>query len=383
MVVSASWVVWRLWRWRFSRVASLMLMVLFATIHSALPQLTQVVPWNTIPTQLSLLAGVWVFWDRTNNRGVSWLASLAAITYLIRPVDAACFAPMLVWAVLRLPTWRERITHGLLGMGIAAMGVATVGLVNLAVFGSWNSPYVQVSLAAVGFNSYPATFQWFWLLVDGSVFFGEEGAALVFRYPWLLLVPSGAIWWIRRDGVKVAIILATVLLSWGLYFRYNDFVPSGIFRFSLIHYLTWSFPLLFGLAVAGGWFGWRDRICRMGLVLAVLLAVIMTGLDLSERVLPVEVGPGWAKLPESRPLWVQFPKEPLEKSGAIRLDGRALQESRDYHIPYVPSDLRLLLGCRAQGTKLELTTGTTTAPQVGDYDWSWRWEPTRWWPPRD
>lgn len=67
MVVSASWVVWRLWRWWFSRVASLVLTVLFVTIHSALLQLTQVVPRNTITTQLSLLAGVWVFWDRTTT----------------------------------------------------------------------------------------------------------------------------------------------------------------------------------------------------------------------------------------------------------------------------------------------------------------------------
>ena len=57
-----------------------------------------------------------------------------------------------------------------------------------------------------------------------------------------------------------------------------------------------------------------------------------------------EVGPGAVRtLPTASSLWVHFPGESLEKVTALRLDGRNMLEGSDYQIPYVPSDLKLLL----------------------------------------
>jgi len=382
-VVATVWVGWRLWRLWLNRVACLVLGVVFVGLHASLLSLTSVVPWNTIPTQFTLLAGIWVLMTMTGGRGVGWLAGLAAVTYVVRPGDAVCFAPMLVWSVMRLETWRERITWGVKGIGLIAAAVVAIGLVNLAIFGSWSSRYEQVSMEAVGFFSYPVAMKWFGLLVDGSAFYGEEGTAMLFRYPWLMLAIPGMVWWVKQGGANAIAALLTLVMSWGIYGSYNDFVPSGLFRYSLIHYLTWCFPLLFGLAVAGLWRGWRERPVQIALVGVGWLALFITGLQLKERVLPAEVLPGVVQsLPSAHPLWVKFPGEPLTRAGALQLDGRGLQESRDYHIPYVPADLRLLLGSPAQGTQLVLS-GSEATPQVGDFVWGWRWEPARWWPPRD
>jgi hypothetical protein len=382
-VVGTAWVCWRIWRLWLNRVTCLAVAVAFVVLHASLLRLTLVVPWNTIPTQLTLLAGVLILLTGSDGRRVVWLAGLAALTYLIRPVDAVCFTPMLVWSVLRLSTWRERLTCGAAGVAVVFAAVLVVGLVNLAVFGNWKSRYEQISLEVVGFGSYPALWQWFWLMVDGGSFFGEADTALLFRYPWVLLFLPGVLWWVRREGISAVIVMLSLLMNWGIYTRYNDFVPSGIFRYSLIHYVTWGFPLMFGLAVVVIGHGWRDRAAQAGLLLTAGLAVLATGLQLEERMLVAPVVPGLVEsLPSQRPLWVRFPGEPRTRAAELKLDGQPMQESRDYHMPYVPSDLQVLLGKLASGKRLELP-GTQTLPQVGELAWCWRFEPQRWWPQRD
>lgn len=216
-----------------------------------------------------------------------------------------------------------------------------------------------------------------------AVFFGEADAALLFRYPWMLLVLPGVFWCVRREGISALIVVISLLMNWGIYTRYNDFVPSGIFRYSLIHYVTWGFPLMFGLAAAAVRHGWRDRAAQGGFLLAVGLAVFVTGWQLEERALAVPVGLGAVEsLPGGRPLWVRFPGEPLARVTELKLDGRTMRESRDFHIPYVPADLRILLGESAHGSRLELP-GSETLPQVGEWVWHWRFDPQRWWPRRD
>ena len=91
---------------------------------------------------------------------------------------------------------------------------------------------------------------------------------------------------------------------------------------------------------------------------------------MEERGLPTLVAPGAvAALPVRRPLWIRFPGAPLEAVTTVRLDGRAMTEAADYQIPYVPSDLKLLLGDHARCALV--APGTFVTPQVGDYRWAW------------
>lgn len=385
LVVVIAWLTWAFWRLWLGRLASLALAAVFVATHASLLSLTLVVPWNTIPTQATLLAAVWLLLSRRDGACVLWLSLLATVTYWIRPGDAACMAPLLVWAVLRLPRWRERVVRGAAGVAIVAVAVVGTGLLNLRIFGEWSSPYETISWETIGFLSFPVPLKAYWMFVDGEAFFGEQGTALLFRYPWLFLVPVSIAWFVRRARGDAVAVLATIAVGWAFYTCYNDFVPSAVFRYSLIHYLTWSFPLLFGMAAAAVVETWRRRRPGLSWGATLLVAVAATGLQVDEAGLPIESGPGWIEpLPEVRPLWVRFPGEPIERIFQLRLDGNPPRESRDFHRPYVETDLRLLLGASARGGRLDADTGDiTTVPVAGTLQWAWRWQPARWTPPRE
>lgn len=372
---AAGWLFARRW---LGATATLVLGAGFVATHAELLRLTMVIPWNTLPTQAALAAGLWLTVARCDVRGVLGLAALAAASWWTRPSDAVCFAPLLVVATWRLPTWRARFGAGAAGAGLIVLAVLAMGAVNLRVFGSWRTPYEEMSVGAIGFHSYPVAQKLFWLFVDARPFFGEPDTALLWRYPWLWAALPGAVWWVRRDGWAAAAGLAAVALNWTLYLSYNDFLPSGLFRFSQVHYLTWAFAPLATVGAAALFARERDRVVRRAWGVTALLFVGALGVQLEERPLPLAASPGRvAGLPQDRVVWVRFPGEPLERVSALRLDGRAIHEVNDYQIPYVPSDLRLLLlNDRLRGDTLEAEPpGVLRAvPAAGDFRWSWRWD---------
>lgn len=372
--------------WRFARrwlapSVALVLGMIYVATHADLLRLTLVIPWNTLPTQAALATGLWLTVARFGGGAVIGLAVLAAVTWWVRPSDAVCFAPLLAVATLRLPDWGARLRWGAVGAGIIAVAVVAMGLVNLRVHGAWRTPYEVMSVADIGFFSYPVAEKLFWLFVDARPFFGEPDTALLWRYPWLWAVLPGAVWWLRRDGWAAAAGLTAIAMNWALYLAYNDFLPSGLFRFSQVHYLTWAFLPLATVAVAPWLTPGRDRWVRGAAGVTLVLLVGALGLQLRERPLPVEAGPGFVSgLPRDRVVWVHFAGEPLEAVQKLRLDGRPIREVHDYQIPYVPSDLRLLLmNDRLQGGRLaaEPPEALRAVPTAGDFVWGWRWDGRR------
>lgn len=377
---------WRLARRWLSRVATLAWAAGFIVLHASLLRLTLVVPWNTLPTTAALIGGMLLVFTRRDGAAVGWLALVAALTYWVRPSDAACLAPLLVFAVLRLPTWSARIGWGAAGVALIAVSAGAMAWLNLRTFGHWRTPYEQGSFENIGFFSYPILHKAYALLVDGETFFGEYGSALLWRYPWLFLAVPGAVFWVKRDGWAAMACLATIALNGFLYFNYNDFVPSAVFRFSLIHYVSWAFVPLALAATAAIVCGRRERAVRWAGAVAVALFALAIGVKLKERPLSAPVGPGEVReLPAVRPLWVKFPGERQESGQVWRIDGRALREAADYQMPYAPvPDARVMLSDRARGRRLAADGALLgTTPQVGVYEWSWwpRWR--RLVPPRD
>lgn len=375
LATAALW--WRLARRWVPATVALTVAAGFIVTHGELLRLTMVVPWNTLPTQLTLLAGLVVMLEARGPRAVSWLSVLAAVTWLIRPIDAVCFAPMLVWAVLRLATWRERVVWGFGGMAVIALAVSCVGLLNLSVYGEWRTPYERMVPVMVGFFSYPMPEKLFWVFIDARPFFGETDTALLWRYPWLFLAVPALVFWVKREGAAGVATLVTLGLSALLYLGYNDFFPSSFYRFSLIHYVSWLFLPLLAAVVGVCWAGWKIKVVWLGWAGAAVLFFVAGGLQLVEQPLRAEVGPGEVRvLPVERPLWVRFPGESLDKVTALRLDGRSMFEAAHYQIPYVPGDLKLLLSGQATGTKISAApeAGITATPEVGTYRWGWRWE---------
>jgi hypothetical protein len=375
LATAALW--WRLSRRWLSATAVLAVAAVFVASHGELLRLTMVVPWNTLPTQVTLLAGLVAMLEVKGPRTVWLLAVLAAATWLVRPVDALCFAPLLVWAVLRLATWRGRILGGLGGVGIIAIAIIGVGCLNLSVWGTWRTPYEQAAHTMVGFFSYPLLHKLYWTFLDARPFFGEIDTALLWRYPWLVAAVPGVAFWVKREGANGLACVATLALSALLYLGYNDFFPSSFYRFSLIHYVSWMFLPLLAATAGACWAGWRMKAVLAAWAVALLLLLLARGLRLEEQPVTADVAPGVVRsLPATRPLWVRFRHEPLEKVTTLRLDGRTMLEAADYQIPYVPSDLKLLLGSRATGQVLAAVpeAGIAVVPEVGFYRWSWRWE---------
>ena len=364
---------WQLARRWLPATVTLGVAVVFIFTHGELIDLTMVVPWNTLATQLFLVAGLWIVLAAPGRGAVWGLAGLAAAAWWVRPVDAVCFAPLLVCATLRLPTWRERAESGFVGLAIIGAAAVAMGLLNHAVFGTWRTPYEQAAFTMVGFFDYPLGQKLFWTFVDARPFFGETDTALLSRYPWLFLAIPALFFWVRREGWAGVAGVATVGLSWLLYLGYNDFFPSSFYRFSLIHYVSWSFLPLLAAAAGACWAACRSRTVWAGGAAALAAGILAGGLQLEERELPALVKPGEVTaLPIGRPLWIRFPGVALDEVKNLRLDGRTMTEAADYQIPYVPSDLKLLLGQHARGTRL-VAPGVSGTPQVGDYRWAWHW----------
>jgi len=380
ILVSAA-AAWRLGRRWMPPLALLALASVFIATHAATLRLTMVIPWNTLPLQAALLGGLWLVHARRDGATVAWLGTIAAAAYWVRPADAACLAPLLVLATLRLPTWRERLRWGTVGAAVIAVSVALMAGVTWRAFGDWRTPYERSTMENIGFFAYPLTQKLYWLFVDGETFFGEYRTALLWRFPWLFAAIPGAVWWWRREGGAALAGLATVALSAALYVGYNDFFPSGVIRFSLIHYLTWMFVPLVLVAGAAALDGWRGRAVRGAVGAMFAVFVLALGLKLKERPLPAAVAAGEVReLPAVRPLWVKFPGEKRDALGTLRLDRRVIVDSRDFQIPYAQDEARVMLSEVARGSHLASADGQLRAvPEVGDFTWSWwpRWRRLR------
>lgn len=368
---------WRLARRWMSPLVALTIGVGLIALHAATLRLTMVIPWNTLPLQAALLGAIWLAHARRDGVAVVWLAVIAAAAYWVRPADAACLAPLLVFAALRLPSWSERLRWGALGAALVLVSVALMAWVNWRIFGDWRTPYERNTMVGIGFDDYPLTQKLYWLLVDGETFFGEYGTALLWRFPWLFLAIPGVVWWVRREGAAAVASVVVMGMSGLLYLSYNDFFPSGLIRFSLIHYISWMLIPLAVVAGAALLDGWRGGAMRVSVAVMIVVFGLALGLKLKERNLPAQVAAGAVEqLPATRPLWVRFPAEKIGGVEALRLDGERMAESRDYQIPYATEDARVLLSLRARGSRLTSADGAwRSVPEVGDYTWSWwpRW----------
>ena len=374
LIAASMW--WRLARRWLSAVEALIAGSVFVLFHGSLLGVTLVVPWNTIATQATVLTGIWVLLAGSGGRAVLGLAALTALTFFVRPIDAVAFLPLLGWAVWRAEPWRERIRVGLLAALIIGAAVAAIVVLNLSVFGQARTPYDEVSLRSIGFFGYPISLKLYWLMLDGQPLFQETEPGLLFRYPWLFFGIPALLFLFRKERIAGVAVALTILISASLYLNYNDLLPSDLYRFNLIHYLVWWFPMVFLLIAAAGRNIVRDRAIQVGFGIAALCVLVGLGLRLEPRRLREVVSTGGAiELPPDRPLLVEFEGVSIDAVSTLRIDGRPLVEYSEYLVPYVPSDLRLLLSRNTKGTSL--SGPAATAVKLSQYDWSWRLYPLR------
>jgi hypothetical protein len=284
LVLGITALFYRIARQLISPLETVLIIAVFIGCYSGSLSASLVVPWNTIPTHLLSYAIIWlVAFSEPDRKRVLIAAVCLGLMYLCRYPDALCMILPLGVAIMRLPTRREKVEAALWAFGILACVMVSVLLVNHAVFGSWQTPYEKIS-AAVGFASYPLLQKSFLLLVDGNPVFRERDSALLQHFPWLLLLIPGAIHLLRRYKVNGLGILLSIALSYGLYFEYNDSAPDNIFRYHVIHYLFWTFPLLALITYVGLKEAWKYRVGRWSFCSVPLLLFAVCFITLREEV---------------------------------------------------------------------------------------------------
>jgi hypothetical protein len=380
LVVGTALLFYEIARKFISSLEAILLLVIFAVCYRGTATISVVEPWNTIPTHFLSYLVILVVALREPNRSTCLFGALCVgLIYLFRPPDAACLGLILPFAILRLPRWRDRVVTGAIAVLGLFVFVATVLLINRSIFGSWRTPYEVIS-ANIGFASYPFGQKLFSLVVDGRPIFQLDDSALLLHFPWLILLPPGIVYFIRRRKWNAIVVLASLTATYFLYFAYNDFGPGNVFRYHLIHYLFWTLPLLALITYLGFREAWKDRIGRWSFALIPLLLLPVCFITLKENVRGA-VSPGSSpglRIPpegQSRLDWIFVRGESISNPFQPEFD---LQPFKDFlRIGRDQGDL-LVLARRARNRPIEIRTGSSSGSGdfvYGTLEWQLRTRP--------
>ena len=354
---------------------TILLMAAFIVCYHGLLADTLVVPWNTLPTHLLsyaviLLVGL----GPPRKHLVIVAASCVGLMYLCRPGDAFCLALLVGIAGLRLPSWPERFWVGLASVTVVGAFAAFVMLLNKWVFGSWTTTY-EMAVASSGFGGYPILQKTFWLVVDNRPVFNEPGATLVSHFPWLPLTLPGIVYLLRQRFADIIGWLLSIGATCAIYFEFNDFWPSNLFRYLLIHYLVWTLPLLFLIAYVGLREVARSRLIQLSLGLTAILVfalwLLTTKLEVTGQ--HISAVPPIGQIPASpaQPVdWVLF--EGVTRAPKLQNGARSLQPRLDYAAPIRPKGIFLLLARNARESVLTYDAseaGALEKVQYGRLKW--------------
>jgi len=371
---------------------TVLLMAAFTFFYSGLLSDMLVVPWNTIPTHFLAYAMILlVALEPVTRKRLLLSALCVGLLYLCRQADAFCMGLLIGIGLLRLPSWSDRIRTGLYCLAIVCFFWGFVLLVNQVVFASWTTRYEKI-VNGMGFGGYPVLRKWFWFIVDSSAVFNEPGSTLSSRFPWfpvfhepgtalfshlpwLPLVIPGAVCFIRRHSLGALGVFFSIGATYVLYFQFNDFWPHNLFRFLLVHYLFWTFPLLALFAYLGVKEAWKFAAGRWSFGIALMLSLGLWLLTIREEVAgklpgpPPAVGELTANI--AQPVdWILF--RGLETPPKLANGHRELVPVSDFVVPLHFEGVLVVLskGARIESVKFD-TTGMPglTAIEYGRFIW--------------
>jgi len=280
-----------------------------------------IVPWNTIPAAaLIWLLLATVAGHMQGARRPFLVGLLAAAIPLVRPTELVLAVPCVLAAIasgLWRPPPRERPAGdgrqdgepgggwmrarwardgwvrdrwmrdlGLLALG-GLLAVVPYGLLHWRIYGLGPSPYMAMS-TGVGFTLHGFGWKAYTVLSDPQAWF-LDGLGLLWRAPYAALAPAGlAVAWAHGRAAVLLAVLAVVHSV--LYLSYADLLPTGLWRYSNVHYWQWVLPGLALLAFLAG----RDllRWRRAPLFPLAPVAVAASLLLLCVQAEPVEVRAG-------------------------------------------------------------------------------------------
>jgi hypothetical protein len=287
-VLLATFALWKIARLSLTQRASAICLSMFGVAHMGLLLDSFVIPWNTIPTAALLYLAI-LLCLKMKRAAALRIAFIAGVAFLIRPADAVPFIPLIAGCLLGSESIKNAVSGGILCGAILLSAWLTAGWIDIAIHGSWISAYEEHS-AKIGFWGYPLSYKAFWLLLDSSPVFEEPQQGLLFRYPWLWLVVPALLMWMKRWGLAGAAVISCIVLSWLLYFLYNDFWPTNIYRFRLVHYISWSMPLLWVIVWQAIISDWKKPLFWIAAAVVITVGVGVSGLTLqAENIKPNKV----------------------------------------------------------------------------------------------
>jgi len=363
-----------------SPLEAFLLMLIFIGSYLTLLSTTIVVPWNTIPTHfLSYLIIFLVGFCQPSAKGVVLAFACVGLIFVCRPADALCMTVLPALAILALPGWRTRARVAAAGAGIVGLFILTVLFVNHAVFGSWRASY-DIAQMETGVGSYSLGYKLFGLLIDGNTLFREPQAAMLRHFPWALFVVPGIVYLLLRYRTQALGAILSVVATYALYFLFNDFWPSTIFRFGGIHYLLWTLPLIALICYLGVKEAWRYRIGRWSYLTVPLLLFPVFFVYLRERTigtlpaeLPVLIG---GSLTPAKPVdWIFF--DGAYACPELTVAGKRLIRKRDFEDSIRPDGTVVLLSTKLQSSSIQVEPGSLVGLrgiQYGYLHWTVRWK---------
>jgi hypothetical protein len=208
-----------------------------------------IVPWNTIAIAAIYLA--LINQDLQNKKSLKNFGILSGALIWIRPVDFLAIVPYLV--VLHY-TNREKLNLKKIINDInkiitgASLMLIPLGVVNYAIHTNiFGGGYISLS-SNIGVSFHNIVERFYWIFINGEAIW-NDGPAIISVFPLVVFMFPLAIWLALFNAKKFAAPMALVVSNILIYLSYNDFSPHNVFRFNLIHYISWCFPVIicFGL----------------------------------------------------------------------------------------------------------------------------------------
>ena len=178
------------------------------------------------------------------------LGVLASSVVAIRPSDGL---PLLVAGAFYVHqrVLRERaIAKAGAGAAAAVSILLLYGTLSWLIYGGLATPYHE-EVREIGASMSDFHERAYAILIDAGITHEEPGAALSALQPWLIIAVPLAVAWAVIDLKRGLLAVAAVAVSLVSYISYNDFWPYTFVRLSLIHYVSWTLPILTAAGYAG------------------------------------------------------------------------------------------------------------------------------------
>jgi hypothetical protein len=177
----------------------------------------------------------------------------------VRPLDVVVWLPVALGfyvgiALRNANPWRSDFRIGktlLLATIVIAAGLFVPLLYlafNVITSGTLAGTYI-IRASANGYQIHGFIRKFISLIFDSSTIYVERNQALADQFGPIYLAFPLLVYYIIRGPLLLRMLCVTIALQYMIYIPYADLLPNGMFRYSNVHYFTWTFPWLLMLCL--------------------------------------------------------------------------------------------------------------------------------------